>query len=388
MKLIGVIPARYASTRMPGKPLADILGKPMIWWVYQEAKKCKKLDDVFIATDDERIAEACRTYGMEYCMTSPDHDTPTGRIWEVSTKVEADLYLQIMGDEPLINVKAFDLILPDTLPEDPYYVAVLTDRIRFAEAVFPSDGKLLVGSFGSSELDPLNTEGKGYVLEFTDTVSRVLIPSDGNLSAPKGMLVKDSCLLIADVGKLAVYDLRDTAAAPQIVRFPDGELYVNDMALHGNMLYVTVTNTGSIYSLDVTRPYAIDTASLKPYVTIPGANGIAIRGDTMYVASYPPDGVTTPDNAIYCIENISAPVATKLFDRPGQYDGLALSADGSRLYFTNWVDSEVGYYDFADKQVHLLDPGVAIGGPARLSLDGDRLYVPDLPGSRVVILPL
>ena len=175
---------------------------------------------------------------------------------------------------------------------------------------------------------------------------------------------------------------------PQIVRFPDGELYVNDMALHGNTLYVTVTNTGSIYSLDVTRPYAIDTASLKPYVTIPGANGIAIRGDTMYVASYPPDGVTTPDNAIYCIENISAPVATKLFDRPGQYDGLALSADGGRLYFTNWVDSEVGYYDFADKQVHLLDPGVAIGGPARLSLDGDRLYVPDLPGSRVVILPL
>ena len=82
------------------------------------------------------------------------------------------------------------------------------------------------------------------------------------------------------------------------------------------------------------------------------------------------------------------PVATKLFGRPGQYDGLALSADGSRLYFTNWVDSEVGYYDFADKQVHLLDPGVAIGGPARLSLDGDRLYVPDLPGSRVVILPL
>ena len=130
MKLIGVIPARYASTRMPGKPLADILGKPMIWWVYQEAKKCKKLDDVFIATDDERIAEACRTYGMEYCMTSPDHDTPTGRIWEVSTKVEADLYLQIMGDEPLINVKAFDLILPDTLPEDPYYVAVLTNAAR------------------------------------------------------------------------------------------------------------------------------------------------------------------------------------------------------------------------------------------------------------------
>ena len=145
MKLIGVIPARYASTRMPGKPLADILGKPMIWWVYQEAKKCKKLDDVFIATDDERIAEACRTYGMEYCMTSPDHDTPTGRIWEVSTKVEADLYLQIMGDEPLINVKAFDLILPDTLPEDPYYVAVLTNRMEHPKGTLDFEYEKVTG---------------------------------------------------------------------------------------------------------------------------------------------------------------------------------------------------------------------------------------------------
>ena len=127
MKTIAVIPARYQSSRLPGKPLADILGKPMIWWVYQEAKKCPKLADVVVACDDERIAAACREYGMNYLMTSPDHDTPTGRIWEVSTKLDADLYLQVMGDEPLINAAAFDLILPDTLPADPYYVSVLTN---------------------------------------------------------------------------------------------------------------------------------------------------------------------------------------------------------------------------------------------------------------------
>lgn len=127
MKTIAVIPARYQSTRLPGKPLADILGKPMIWWVYQEAKKCPKLADVVVACDDERIAAACREYGMNYLMTSPDHDTPTGRIWEVSTELDADLYLQVMGDEPLINAAAFDLILPDTLPDDPYYVSVLTN---------------------------------------------------------------------------------------------------------------------------------------------------------------------------------------------------------------------------------------------------------------------
>ena len=127
MKTIAVIPARYQSTRLPGKPLADILGKPMIWWVYQEAKKCPKLAEVVVACDDERIAAACREYGMNYLMTSPDHDTPTGRIWEVSTKLDADLYLQVMGDEPLINAASFDLILPDTLPDDPYYVSVLTN---------------------------------------------------------------------------------------------------------------------------------------------------------------------------------------------------------------------------------------------------------------------
>ena len=127
MKTIAVIPARYASTRMPGKPLADVLGKPMIWWVYQAAKACPKLDDVCIATDDARIAEACERHGMQYLMTSPDHDTPTGRIWEVSTRVDADLYLQLMGDEPLVDPAAFDLILPDALPGDPYYVAVLTN---------------------------------------------------------------------------------------------------------------------------------------------------------------------------------------------------------------------------------------------------------------------
>ena len=147
MKTIAVIPARYHSSRMPGKPLADILGRPMIWWVWREAKKCPALSGVVVATDDERIADACKAYGMDYCMTSPDHDTPTGRIWEVSTKLEADLYLQVMGDEPLINAAAFDLILPKTLPADPYYVAVLTNVMEHpADVVDFSNQKVVTNA--------------------------------------------------------------------------------------------------------------------------------------------------------------------------------------------------------------------------------------------------
>lgn len=147
MKTIAVIPARYASTRMPGKPLADVLGKPMIWWVYRAAKACAKLDDVLIATDDTRIADVCAQYDMKCLMTSPDHDTPTGRIWEVSTKVDADLYLQLMGDEPLVNPAAFDLILPDTLPDDACYVAVLTNVMQHpADVVDFSNQKVVTNA--------------------------------------------------------------------------------------------------------------------------------------------------------------------------------------------------------------------------------------------------
>lgn len=130
MKILGVIPARYASSRLPGKPLADILGKPMVWWVYQAAKQSPLLDDLVVATDDERILAVCKEYGMNAVMTRADHDTPTARIQEVSCLIEADLYLQIMGDEPLIDPKAFELILPKTLPDDPYYVAGVTNRME------------------------------------------------------------------------------------------------------------------------------------------------------------------------------------------------------------------------------------------------------------------
>ena len=130
MKILGVIPARYASSRLPGKPLADILGKPMVWWVYQAAMQSPLLDDLVVATDDERILAVCKEHGMNAVMTRADHDTPTARIQEVSCLIQADLYLQIMGDEPLIDPKAFELILPKELPGDPYYVAGVTNRME------------------------------------------------------------------------------------------------------------------------------------------------------------------------------------------------------------------------------------------------------------------
>lgn len=103
MKIVAVIPARYQSSRFPGKPLADIAGKPMIWWVYQEAQKVKEYSEVIIATEDDRVVSACKELGLRVMLTSDDHPTGTDRVAEVAQKVPADLYVIIMGDEPLIT---------------------------------------------------------------------------------------------------------------------------------------------------------------------------------------------------------------------------------------------------------------------------------------------
>lgn len=117
MKVLGVIPARYQSSRYPGKPLEDILGKPMIWWVYQQAIKAKKMNEVYVATDDERIFNVCQQYGIRVIMTSQRHKTSTDRVAEVARKLEADLYVEIMGDEPLISPDVIDAVVPEVLEE-------------------------------------------------------------------------------------------------------------------------------------------------------------------------------------------------------------------------------------------------------------------------------
>lgn len=103
MKVAVIIPARYASSRFPGKPLADICGKPMIQWVYERSLLCAAVDRVIVATDDERIAAAVRDFGGEVAMTRADHSTGTDRLAEVAAGLDADLIVNVQGDEPLIE---------------------------------------------------------------------------------------------------------------------------------------------------------------------------------------------------------------------------------------------------------------------------------------------
>lgn len=109
-KIIGVIPARYESTRFPGKPLADIHGKPMIYWVAKRVEK-SIIKKYFVATDDVRIMDVCKRYSLPCIMTSKNCLNGTERVAEVSFKIKADYYVNIQGDEPSINPEAINKIV-------------------------------------------------------------------------------------------------------------------------------------------------------------------------------------------------------------------------------------------------------------------------------------
>lgn len=130
MKIVAIIPARYKSSRFPGKPLADICGKPMIWWVYNQVKKVKEIDEVYVATDDTRIEDTCKRENILSVMTRDDHGSSTERVYEVACKIDADLYIVINGDEPLIDPEVIRAIIPKEKPKDKMYVANLMTVIK------------------------------------------------------------------------------------------------------------------------------------------------------------------------------------------------------------------------------------------------------------------
>ncbi len=151
MSVVAIIPARFGSTRLPAKPLAQICGRPMIQHVYESAAKAKVLDRVIVATDDRRIEAVVKGFGGEVVMTSADHSSGTDRLAEVARKIKAELLVNVQGDLPFISAKTIGqavqplrrnraipmgtvctAIYRESEWRDPNIVKVLTDKARLA----------------------------------------------------------------------------------------------------------------------------------------------------------------------------------------------------------------------------------------------------------------
>jgi len=162
MSVIAIIPARYGSTRFPGKSLALINGRPMVQWVHERAKRAKLVDRVIIATDDERILNAVSAFGGEALMTSADHPTGTDRIAEVAQNLTCDLIVNIQGDEPLIHPDMIDEAITPLLKDASIPMGTVCNTLRDRDEAFdPNVVKVVF-------------DGQGFALYF----SRAPIPWD------------------------------------------------------------------------------------------------------------------------------------------------------------------------------------------------------------------
>ena len=169
MNVLCVIPARYASTRLPGKPLKDIAGKPMVCRVYDRAAQAGKVSDTLVATDDVRILNAVQEHGGRAMMTRKDHPTGTDRLAEVaSAHPEADLIVNVQGDEPLIDPSLIDRLV-DVFEEEPDLpmATVMTKITDEEEQRNPNNVKVV-------------TNKDGYALYF----SRSLLPYPRHAGCP------------------------------------------------------------------------------------------------------------------------------------------------------------------------------------------------------------
>jgi 3-deoxy-manno-octulosonate cytidylyltransferase (CMP-KDO synthetase) len=139
MHIIGVIPSRYASTRLPAKPLIDLLGKPMVQRVYEQAQQSRLLHQVVVATDDDRIAGAVKAFGGQAVMTSPGIRSGSDRMAAVAEQLRGDIFVNIQGDEPLLNPTIIDQGIQALLDDQQAQIGTLAKKIDAPDVLVNPD---------------------------------------------------------------------------------------------------------------------------------------------------------------------------------------------------------------------------------------------------------
>ncbi|MGQ9736590.1 MAG: 3-deoxy-manno-octulosonate cytidylyltransferase [Armatimonadota bacterium] len=150
MEVVGIIPARLAAVRLPNKPLLDIAGKPMIWWVWHHAKQAKTLSEVMVATPDGQIAEVVRAFGGIAVLTSPRHRSGTERLAEVAQGLSAEIIVNVQGDEPLMPPENIDAVARPLIDDSSLVMSSLMCPATEEEKDKPTAVKVVVDRAGNA----------------------------------------------------------------------------------------------------------------------------------------------------------------------------------------------------------------------------------------------
>jgi 3-deoxy-manno-octulosonate cytidylyltransferase (CMP-KDO synthetase) len=176
-RIVGIIPARYKSTRFPGKPLIKLLGKPMIIWVAELSSIALGKENIFVATEDERIMKVVKDAGFNAVITSDEHTTGTDRLSEVAKKIPADIYINIQGDEPTVNPEVIFQVV-ELKKANPDYIINAMSKLNLDE-------------------DPCNINIPKVVTNETNDLvymSRLAIPGYKNLENKPANYYKQVCI--------------------------------------------------------------------------------------------------------------------------------------------------------------------------------------------------
>ena len=170
-RVLGVIPARLGSTRLPRKVLRDLVGRPLIAHVYAAARRSELLSDVLVATDAEEVAAACRALDIPTVLTSPDHPCGTDRVWEVAQRHPADVYVNVQGDEPFVTRGHIERLVRPFAADADTQVSTLKIRATPAEVASPNAVKVVCDLRGralyfSRHSIPYDRDGRGGVTHF------------------------------------------------------------------------------------------------------------------------------------------------------------------------------------------------------------------------------
>ena len=177
MSVAAIIPARYASTRFPGKPLANETGKPLIQHVYEAVRGARLVERVLVATDDLRIAEAVRAFGGEAVMTRPEHPSGTDRVAEVAGKLDVELVINVQGDEPDMDPNSIDALVELMRARPDAVMGSLACRFKRAEDVLnPACVKVVL-------------DANGYALYFSRSVIPYPRDARGQIESPGNWLL-------------------------------------------------------------------------------------------------------------------------------------------------------------------------------------------------------
>ena len=202
MRILAVIPARHHSTRLPGKPLADIVGRTMVEHVYRRTEQAELVDQVIVATDDTRIRDTVTAFGGRSVMTSQDHPSGTDRVAEVAEEIDADIIVNVQGDEPLIDPNAIDLAVAACQTSDGGVIASLRRAVTSAKELWdPNTVKVVCDREGhalyfSRWPIPFNAASNMNIATLRERIGDDLLPSPGVFYVHIGLYVYPKRLLL------------------------------------------------------------------------------------------------------------------------------------------------------------------------------------------------